>query len=269
MATIISLINQKGGCGKSSTAFHLSGSLAVAGLNTLVIDADPQGSLSQGFFGSSAVESLTSSETLAALFDDDAFVSDTRALAVPTQFERISVVRANQTLAPHNVPQPERLALKQYMIREFVESMSEFDVVLIDCPPNLYQCSWNALVAANYVVIPFTAEDFGAQGLRVVHQAIENARLLNPDLHLLGHLVTRFDARLLVHRSYENKLRALYGNTVLTTVIPEASAFKVALACRQPVSHYSPSSRAAEITAELGRELLARAAGPTEVRRSA
>jgi chromosome partitioning protein len=269
MATIISLINQKGGCGKSSTAFHLGGAFAVAGFNTLVIDADPQGSLSQGFFGSSTIENLPSSETLAALFDDDTFVSDTTALAVPTQFERISVVRANQTLAPHNVPQPERLAMKQFILREFVESLPNFDVVLIDCPPNLYQSSWNALVAAHFVVIPFTAEDFGAQGLRVVHQAIENARLLNPKLQLLGHLVTRFDSRLLVHRSYENKLRTLYGDTVLTTVIPEASAFKVSLACRQPVSFYSPSSRAAAITAELGRELLSRVAGPTELRRSA
>jgi len=269
MATIISLINQKGGCGKSSTAFHLGGAFAVAGLNTLVIDADPQGSLSQGFFGSSVIENLSSMETLAALFDDDAFISDTDSLAVPTSFERLSVVRANQTLARHNVPQPERLAMKQFILRDFVQSLPHFDIVLIDCPPNLYQCSWNALVAAHFVVIPVPPEDFGTQGLRVVHQAIENARLLNPDLQLLGHLVTRLDARLLVHRSYEAKLRSLYGDSVLTTVVPEASAFKVALACRQPVSHYSPGSRAAEITAELGRELLSRAAGPTELRRSA
>lgn len=266
---IISLINQKGGCGKSSTAFHLSGAFAVAGLNTLVIDADPQGSLSQGFFGSTTIENLTSRETLAALFDDDAFVSDVGALVVPTQFERLSVVRANQTLAQHNIPQPELLAMKQFILREFIASLPTFDIVLIDCPPNLYQCSWNALIAADHVVIPVPPEDFGTQGLRVVHQAIENARLLNPELHLLGHLVTRLDARLLVHRSYENKLRSLYAETVLATVIPEASAFKVALACRQPVSHYSPASRAAEITAELGREILHRAAGPSELRRSA
>jgi len=269
MAIIISLINQKGGCGKSSTAFHLGGAFAVAGLNTLIVDVDPQGSLSQGFFGSTTIENLSSHETLAALFDDNAFVSDVEALAVPTAFERISVVRANQTLAPHNLPEPERYGMKQFVLREFVRTLPQLDIVLIDCPPNLYQCSWNALASAHFVVIPVPPEGFGTQGLRVVHQAIENARVLNPDLQLLGHLVTRIDSRLLVHRSYETKLRSLYGDTVLATVFPEASAFKVALACRQPVSHYSPTSRAAEITAGLAREILDRAAGRPELRRSA
>jgi chromosome partitioning protein len=270
MATIISLINQKGGCAKSTTAFSLGGTFAVAGMHTLVIDADPQGSLSQGFFGSTKIENLALHETLAALFDDGAFVSDSASLIVPTDFDRISIVRANQSLAPHNLPEPERLGLKQFVLREFVQSIADlFDIVVIDCPPNIYQCSWSALVAADYVVIPLTAEDYGAQGLRVVHEAIDNARLLNPDLKLLGHLVTRFDARLLVHRSYQAMLRSLYGDSIFTTVIPEASAFKVALACRQPVSHYSPASRAAQITADLGREILDRVAGRPELRRSA
>jgi chromosome partitioning protein len=70
--------------------------------------------------------------------------------------------------------------------------------------------------------------------------------------------VTRYDARLLVHQSYEQKLRKLYGEMMLNTVIPEASAFKVALACRQPVSHYSPISKAAQHTAALGDELMQR-----------
>jgi chromosome partitioning protein len=129
---------------------------------------------------------------------------------------------------------------------------------LIDCPPNLYQCSWNALLASDYVVIPVPPEDFGAQGLRAVHQAIGNARRLNPRLRLLGHLVTRCDRRLLVHRSYQAKLRERYGPTVLQTVIPEASAFKVALACRKPVLLNDRASRAAKLTSCLAHEILDR-----------
>ena len=91
------------------------------------------------------------------------------------------------------------------------------------------------MVAADFVVIPVPPEDFGTQGLRAVHQAIDNARALNPRLQLLSHLVTRSDRRLLVHRSYEARLRELYSEKVLTTVIPEASAFKVSLACRKPM----------------------------------
>jgi chromosome partitioning protein len=103
-------------------------------------------------------------------------------------------------------------------------------------------------------------EDFGTQGLRAVHQAIEQAKALNPALRLLGHLVTRRDRRLVVHRSYEQRLRNLYGEMMLDTVIPEASAFKVALACRTPVEASSPRCSAAGLTRSLAREILDRVA---------
>lgn len=138
------------------------------------------------------------------------------------------------------------------MLREFIDQQDAFDVVLIDCPPNLYRCSWSAMLASDWIVVPVPPEDFGTQGLRAVHQAIREARLLNPTLQTLGHLVTRHDRRLVVHRAYEQRLRQLYGDMVLETVIPEASAFKVALTCRQPVEFSSPRSAAANLTRTLG-----------------
>lgn len=268
-ATIISLINQKGGCGKSSTCFHLSGSFSLAGFRVLIVDADPQGSLGQAFFGSVQVEQLSAAETLTAIFDDAGFCSRPWELAVETQFNGISIVRANQTLAPHNTPQPELSGLRQGIMRDFLRHLDGYDLILIDCPPNLYQSSWNALVAADFVLIPVPPEDFGTQGLRVVHQAIEQARILNPKLNLLGHLITRCDHRLLIHRTYEDKLRKKYGDSVLQTVIPEASAFKVSLTCRQPVNHHAPISRAAITTSLLATEILERVARATAERRVA
>ena len=256
-AITICLINQKGGCGKSSCCFHLSGHFARNGMQVLLVDADPQGSLSQGFFGGGLIESLGSQETLAAVFDDQVFAPP-KTLPVPTAFDGISLVRANQTLAAFNSPSPETTGMQQHALRSFLREFTEFDIVLIDCPPNLYQCSWNAMVAADYVLIPVPPEDFGTQGLRAVHQAVDNVQTINPALRLLGHVVTRSDGRLLVHRSYEQKLRSLYATSVLATVIPEASAFKVALACRQPVSYCSARSKAADLTSQLGREILQR-----------
>ena len=119
-------------------------------------------------------------------------------------------------------------------------------------------CSWNALLAADFVLIPVPPEDFGTQGLRPVHQAIERARILNPRLAILGHVVSRHDRRLLVHQTYEQKLRRLHGSTVFDTVLPEASAFKVSLACRQPVSHFAPRSQAARLTSQLADEITVR-----------
>jgi chromosome partitioning protein len=238
----------------------LAGAFALQGYRVLLVDADPQGSLSQGFLGSATAENLPASATLAALFDDEYGFTDFKTLPQKTEFDRISIIPSNQHLAQHNRPVPENEGLKQFAVRELLETVTGYDFILIDCPPNLYLCSWASMVAADFVVIPVPPEDFGTQGLRTVHQAVDNVRKLNPNLRRLGHLITRYDARLLVHKSYHEKLRTLYKDTVLETVVPEASAFKVALACRKPVGFYSAKVPAAKMTDELALELIDRIA---------
>ncbi len=250
-------INQKGGCGKSSTVFHLGGYFAQMGMQTLLVDADPQGSLSQGFFGPVSVESLTPSQTLAAIFQTESFV-DATSLPVATPFERLDVIRANQHLARFNIPTPGEVGMRQFTLAMLLDRLPSFDVVLIDCPPNLYLCSWSALLAADAVIVPVPPEDFGAQGLRIVDQAIDHARILNPKLSLLGRLITRHDRRLIIHQTYRRKLGQLYEGGVLQTVVPEATAFKVSLAARTPVTLAIPSSPAAKAVASLGQEIMGR-----------
>ncbi len=226
-----------------------------------MIDADPQGSLGNGYFGSAEIESLPPDQTLAALFDDDTIAPAPETLVVPTMLENVGLVRANYQLAKHNVPAPEHSGVKQFAIRGFLDELLEslaFDFVLIDCPPNLYQCSWNALIASDFVIIPVPPEDFGAQGLRVVHQAIEHAQVLNPELRLLGHLITRMDRRLILHQTYERRLRKQYGESVFTSVFPEANDFKLALSSRLPVTQRIPKSRATQVMSSIGLELLSR-----------
>lgn len=256
MGTTICLINQKGGCGKSSTCFHLAGAFAQQGLRVLLLDADPQGSLSQGFLGSEFIEGLSSDKTLAGAFDGSLAFAGPVHTVRPTSIPAIDIVPANYHLTAFNTPHPERLGLEQFALAQFLEELPGYDLTLIDCPPNLYRCSWSALLASDHVIVPVPPEDFGAQGLRVVHQAIDHAHRLNPRLKLLGHLVTRVDKRLVVHRTYERRLRDLYGPSILATVIPEASAFKVSLACRLPVGWSNHRSAAAELTGRLCREIL-------------
>jgi chromosome partitioning protein len=261
----ICLINQKGGCGKSSTCFHLAGSLAALGKRVLLIDADPQGSISQAFLGPEVVERLDPEQTLAAVFDTDALPPPADLLIRETHCSGISLIPANHHMAEFNRPQPERSGLMQFALRDLLSETSVFDFILLDCPPNLYQCSWNAMLAADHVLIPIPPEDFGTQGIRAVHQAIANARILNPTLRRLGHLITRCDRRMLVHRAYEQQLRNRYGPLVLQTTIPELSAFKVALSCRLPVEFHDPRSAAAESMRALTTEILNRIEHKTRI----
>ncbi len=251
----ICVTNPKGGAGKSTTCFHLSGFFAKAGMRVLLVDADPQASLSQAFFGSAEIESLNPSATLAGIFDDELCVPGAE-LPIATPYEGIWMIRSNLRLVPHNLPAPENSGLKQYVIRNLLDEMSDYDIVLIDCPPNLYLTAWSSIIAASHVLVPVPPEDFSVQTLHVVDTAIQNARVLNPNLALLGYLVTRANSRLLVHQFFEQKLRKLYGNDILRTVLSELSAYKVALACRQPVSYFKRRSKAGDLTLQLGHEIL-------------
>ena len=186
--TVLCLINQKGGCGKSSSCFHLAGSFAKQGKSVLLVDADPQGSLSQACFGSSAIEQLAAEETLAAVFQTGTWPEGSR-LITPTGIDNIAIIRANHTLAGFNHCQPETSGMMQFALAELLAMVPSFDVVLLDCPPNLYLCSWAAMLAADFAIIPVPPEDFGTQGLRAVHQAVANAQELNPRLNMLGHVV--------------------------------------------------------------------------------
>ncbi|GAB5441351.1 MAG: ParA family protein [Fuerstiella sp.] len=255
MPTTICVLNQKGGCGKSTTCFHLAGALAFAGHRVLLVDVDPQGSLSQGFLGSSVVENLPADETVAAVFEHPTWrVPET--VIRRTAFDGIHLVAANQCLVTSNVPQTTFHGMEQFALREFLQQQANVDVVLLDCPPNLYRCSWSALLAANGVVIPVPPEDFGTQGLRAVQQTVEFAQQLNPRLQSPRHLVTRRDQRLVIHRIYEERIRLLYPESVFQTVVPEAVAFKVALAARCPVQFDQPESTAAQVMRALADECL-------------
>ncbi len=129
MTTTLCLINQKGGCGKSSTCFHLAGAFSAGGLSVLLVDVDPQGSLSQGFLGPAVVESLPADQTVALLFDEAAFLSDRKHLIRHTEFERIFLCPANQCLARSNTPTPEADGMFQHVLREFVqEQAASFDI---------------------------------------------------------------------------------------------------------------------------------------------
>jgi chromosome partitioning protein len=268
---VVTMLNQKGGVGKTSSCHHLAGTLAKAGRRVLLVDNDPQASLTQGFWGPEATRGIDPDESVAALYAPH-LVAIPEALIRPTGFENVSIVPGSEDLTRYNITPTADWARSDRGMADFLDEVRDvFDVVLIDCPPNLHLCSWAALVASDHLVVPVQAEDYGAQGLGPVQRSVQAVRSgPNPSLHLLGYLITMFDKRLGIHLAYETLLRQMYGPDVFAAAFPLAKDFKEAVASRRPISHYKPKGAPAKAAKAVADELLARieAARPARAERS-
>lgn len=255
---VITLLNQKGGVGKSSTCHHLAGTLAQLGRRVLLVDNDPQSSLTQGLWGPTAARALDFSETMAAVYSGEAFADQ---VVKPSGVDGVDLVAGSRAVNDWNLPRPFEAPYEaQVSLREFLDPIRDgYDFVLIDCPPNLCLCSWAALVASDSLIVPLQAEDYGAQGIMDVQDSVALVTDgPNPDLRLLGYLITMFNPRKTVHRMYETRLRELYGAEVFTTMVPYAADYPEAIAYRKPVALYKPKGAAAKAIRELADEVTER-----------
>jgi chromosome partitioning protein len=254
------MLNQKGGVGKTSTCYHLAGTLSRIGRRVLLVDNDPQSSLTQGFLGPNAARRLDPTETVAAVYSQDALPGQVvRASGVAG----VDLIAGSRRAASFNTPDPHLADWPlQVALRDFLaEAAGEYDLVLIDCPPNLHLCSWSALVASDALIVPLQPEDFGAQGIADVRESIDRVTSgPNPTLRLLGFLVTMVNPRLAVHRGYEQLLRETYGSDVFETTVPISTDFKEAIMQHKPVALYKPRGVAAKgmhtLAEELGQRLV-------------
>lgn len=265
----IAVVNLKGGSGKSSTCYHLGGMFARRGKRVLLVDGDPQASLTQGFWGSQGLDELEASRTIAAVYQGE---PPPERVIHPSGFDGISLLPGHDDATSWNLPPNIEWGHYPLAIRSLIrEVRSEYDYCLIDCPPNLHLCTFSAMIAADYTLIPLQAEDFGAQGTVKVNQAIatvQTQRSGSP--RVLGYLLTFFDKRLAIHQVYADGLRRTFGDRVLTTFVPYAKDYKVAVAARMPISHHKKSGVAWKAIADLADEVEARLAlDPAEEGRAA
>jgi len=258
---IVTALNMKGGVGKTSTCHHLSGTLAAAGRRVLLVDNDPQASLTQGFWGPVATAELDPASTIAALYaGDEPFPEQ---VIRPTGLSGVDILPGSKVATDFNVPRPQDAGpALQSCLRSFLaEVAGRYDLVLIDCPPNLHLCSWAALVASDHLLVPLQAEDYGAQGLGPVQDMVDLVTAgPNPGLGLLGFLITMFNARLAIHKLYDTLLREQYGRAVFDVRIPYAADYKEAIAQRKPIAQYKPRGASAKAVKALADEMLARLA---------
>ena len=261
VSVTITMLNQKGGVGKTSTTHHLAGALAQMGRRVLLVDNDPQASLTQGIWGPAAAKQLDPAETTAAIYRGDRPYPE--QVIRPTGIEGIDLIPGSRASTRYNLPEPQELGAElQDVLREFLEeARGPYDLVLIDCPPNLHMASYAALTASDHLLVPLQPEDYGAQGLSDVHDSLELVTgSTNPELTLLGYVLTMVAPRKSIHQVYEARLRSLYGPAVFDARVPEAIDFVEAIARRLPIAQYKPRSTAAKAIRLLADELLARLA---------
>lgn len=255
---VIAVANQKGGVGKTTTSINLAAGLAMAGSRVLLIDLDPQGNATMG----SGVDKRDLEHSVY-----DWLVEDT-ALAVAGQKTqggyRLLPGNGDLTAAEvHLMGQPEReLRLKQRL----AEVSSEFDYVLIDCPPSLNILTLNALMAANGVLVPMQCEYYALEGLSALLETVDGVREHgNPELAMEGILRTMYDPRNGLTRDVSRQLYSHFGDRVFKTVIPRNIRLAEAPSHGLPAMLYDRQSRGAVAYLALAGEIKRRHGKQAEV----
>lgn len=253
-ARIISLCNQKGGVGKTTTTINLAASLASYGRRVLAVDFDPQGALSAGL----GIQTHDIPTIYDLLLDGK---RDPHEVIVRTRVEGLDVIPANIDLSAAEVHLVNEVAREQTLARALRRVAGEYDVILVDCQPSLGLLTVNALTASHGVLIPLECEFFALRGVAMLIETIDKVRdRLNPSIELDGVLATMYDARTLHSREVLERVVDAFGDDVLETVIGRTVKFPDASVSGMPITEFAPEHAAAQAYLRLARELVARGA---------
>jgi chromosome partitioning protein len=252
-ARVIAMCNQKGGVGKTTTTINLGAALAEFGRKVLLVDFDPQGSLSVGLGFNPHDLELTIYDLLMA---DDTDVHD---VIHPTGVDGLDLLPSNIDLSAAEVQLVGEVAREQTLARVLAPVMKDYDVILIDCQPSLGLLTINALTAAHGVIVPLECEYFALRGVALLKHTIDKVtERLNPTLQVDGLLGTMFDGRTLHSREVMQRLVDAWGDTVFHTVIRRTVKFSDSTVAGEPITSYATASAGADSYRQLAREVLVR-----------
>ena len=256
MGKVISLVNQKGGVGKTTTSINLSASLAVLGKKVLLIDLDPQGNTTTGV-------GINKGEIERSIYDVLIGECKITEAMIKTKYKNLYVLPATINLAGIDAELLEKSRKEtgfkkgEQLKNSLVDIRDSFDFIIIDCPPSLGVITTNALTASNSVIIPVQCEFFALEGITQLLKTIMLAqKSLNPTLDIEGVLLTMLDSRTNLGFEVVEDIRSFFKEKVYNTIIPRLIRLTEAPSHGKPIVAYDPKSRGSEAYLNLAKEVI-------------
>jgi chromosome partitioning protein len=258
MSRVIAIANQKGGVGKTTTAINLGAAIAVAEARTLVVDLDPQGNASSGLGLS------PSGDGRVTIYDVLMNGGDAKAAVCKSvQFPLLDLIPSTRDLVGAEIELVGAMSRETILRRALDQIRSDYDYILLDCPPSLGLLTLNALTASDSLLIPIQCEFYALEGLSQLLNTVRLVqRALNPQLEIEGVLLTMFDGRLNLARQVAAEAKEYFGDRVYRTSIPRNVRLAEAPSFGQPILRYDVLSNGAQSYLALAKELIT-GRGPT------
>lgn len=250
MGKTISIVNQKGGVAKTTTAINLAAALALSGKKTLLVDMDPQGNASSGL----GIETDQLGYSIYDVLINGRKISDT---IHKTEVDKLVVLPSNIQLAGAEI-ELVYLEDREFLLKKaLVEVKDFFDYIIVDCPPSLGLLTLNSLVAATSVLIPIQCEYYALEGLSKLINTIDLVKGgLNKELEIEGVLMTMFDGRTNLSVQVVDEVKKYFGSKLFSAIIPRNVRVSESPSYGKPVILYAPHSKGAEMYFLLGEEVL-------------
>ena len=252
MTKVFSIINQKGGVGKSTTAINLSAALGEQGKQVLLIDLDPQGNTTSGL----GVEKSQLSRCIYNVLLDSAELED---IIIPDVCPGLDLAPSTINLAGAEVELVSEMA-RELRLKDAVGKMrGKYDYIIVDCPPSLGLLTVNALVAADKLIIPIQTEFYALEGVTKLLESMKRVKnRLNPSLDIFGILLTMYDGRTTLSRQVAAEVRNYFGKQVFETIIPRTVKLSEAPSYGIPITQYDPLGKGAISYTNLAKEVIQR-----------